>query len=75
MTFSRILGKKGFLMSGPGKKKATYDDLLSIPDNMTGEISFSRLDVRNAFARHGKDGQERKNARVRPIRRPAPLAQ
>jgi hypothetical protein len=45
MTFSRIFGKSGGLMSEPAKKKATYDDLFSIPDNMTGEIVAGELMV------------------------------
>ncbi|MGA2936177.1 MAG: Uma2 family endonuclease [Syntrophobacteraceae bacterium] len=32
-------------MSEPAKKKATYDDLFSIPDNMTGEIIAGELIV------------------------------
>lgn len=32
-------------MSGPAKKKANYDNLFSIPDNMTGEIIAGELIV------------------------------
>src|SRR5208337_2762426 len=37
--------KGGFFMSEPPKKKAAYDDLFNIPENMTGEIINGELVV------------------------------